>query len=138
MNELSICIFSKGNVEFLRFQAIETEAEKWQSEVLENGEVQFHYSEGQDDHRSLVLDQILELDRIMNFFKFSLHKGEKVVDEIIVMGEHPLLTMIESMLRENLSTPVKVVDNEVIGAAFPKCKAKHATLLGLALKEVKE
>ena len=136
MNELSICIFSNGNVEFLRFQGIETDAEKWQAEVLENGEVQFHYNGEQDEYRSLVLDQILELDRIMNFFKFSLHKGEKVVDEIIVMGEHPLLTTIELMLSDNLSTPVKIVGDVAIGAIFPNCKAKHATLLGLALKEV--
>ena len=125
-----------GNVEFLRFQSLETAAEKWQAEVYGNEEIQFNYNGALDEYRAFIVDHILELDRMMNFFKFSLHKGEKVVDEIVVMGDHPLLKTIETMIEENLSTPVRIVDDAVIASIFPNCKAKHATLLGLALKEV--
>lgn len=138
INELSICIYSNGEVEFVRFQTIDTDGDKWQHEVLETGEVEFHYTADLEDFRGATTDQVLEIDRMMNFFKFSLHKGEKVVDEIIVMGDHPLLQTIEVLLRENLVTAIRIVDDTVIGAHFPECKAKHATLLGLALKEVNE
>ncbi|AMO84034.1 type IV pilus assembly protein PilM [Solibacillus isronensis B3W22] len=138
INELSICIYSNGEVEFLRFQTVDTDLDRWEQEVLENGEVEFRYTYELDDFRGATTDQVLEIDRIMNFFKFSLHKGERVVDEIIVMGDHPLLQTIETLLRENLPAPIRIVDDAVIGKQFPNCKAKHATLLGLALKEVNE
>lgn len=138
INELSICIYSNGEVEFLRFQTVDTDLDKWEQEVLENGEVEFRYTYELDDFRGATTDQVLEIDRIMNFFKFSLHKGERVVDEIIVMGDHPLLQTIEALLRENLPAPIRIVNDAVIEKQFPNCKAKHATLLGLALKEVNE
>lgn len=138
INELSICIYSKGNVEFLRFQAIETNLENWQHQVAAEGDVTFAYTGELDDYRAMITDQVLEIDRMMNFFKFSLHKGEKSVDEIVVLGDNPLLQNIATFLSENLATPVKLVDDAVIAQHFPNCKAKHASLLGLALKEVKE
>lgn len=138
LNELSICIYSNGDVEFLRFQTINIDAENWQRDVLDNGEVEFSYTGELDDFRAATTDQVLEIDRMMNFFKFSLHKGEKVVDEIVVMGDHPLLHVIEQLLRDNLPTAIRIVDDAVIEKQFPNCKAKHATLLGLALKEVNE
>lgn len=138
INELSICIYSNGEVEFLRFQTVDTDLDKWEQEDHENGEVEFRYTDQLDDFRGATTDQVLEIDRIMNFFKFSLHKGERVVDEIIVMGDHPLLQTIETLLSENLPAPIRIVNDAVIEEQFPNCKAKHATLLGLALKEVNE
>ncbi|MER2028584.1 MAG: pilus assembly protein PilM [Solibacillus sp.] len=138
INELSICIYSNGEVEFLRFQTIDTNPDNWQQNIIENDEVEFNYKADLDDFRAATTDQVLEIDRMMNFFKFSLHKGEREVDEIVVMGDHPLLQSIEALLNENLPTPVSIVDDKVINEYFPTCKAKHATLLGLALKEVNE
>ena len=138
INELSICIYSNGEVEFLRFQTIDTDSDKWQQNIDENGEVEFNYIADLDIFRGATTDQVLEIDRMMNFFKFSLHKGEREVDEIVVMGDHPLLKSIEALLFENLPTPIRLVDDAVINEHFPNCKAKHATLLGLALKEVNE
>ena len=83
-----------------------------------------------------LTDQVLELDRVMNFFKFSLHKGEKSVDDIIILGDNPLLPHITAFLEENFANPVVEVDDALIAKKYPGFKAKHATLLGLALKEV--
>ncbi|WP_332649398.1 type IV pilus biogenesis protein PilM [Lysinibacillus sp. 54212] len=138
INELSICIYSKGNVEFLRFQSIETNLENWQDHMATEGDVTFTYNGELDDYRAMITDQVLEIDRMMNFFKFSLHKGEKSVDEIVVLGDNPLLQSIADFLSENLVTPVKLVDDSVVSQRFPNCKAKHASLLGLALKGVNE
>lgn len=41
INELSICIYSLGQVEFLRFQTIETELHKWASTIESEQDVQF-------------------------------------------------------------------------------------------------
>jgi len=137
INELSICIFSFGQVEFLRFQMIETELEKWNSQINSDQDIEYTYQGDLHEYQMLVMDAVLELDRMMNFFRYSLHKGEKTVDELVVMGDNPILSQIADTLTENLTVPVKLVDDEVVNKYFPGFKAKHAALLGLALKEAK-
>lgn len=136
INELSICIYSNGQVEFLRFQSIDTDMTKWKPEMHVGFDVHYTYNGDIQDYRMHVTDQVLELDRMMNFFKFSLHKGEKSVNELILMGDNPILETISDFLSDNLVTPIKLLTNEDIQKVFPQFKVKHATLLGLALKEV--
>ncbi len=135
INELSICIYSKGQVEFLRYQTIYTDLSKWRENVTES-EVSFTYNGDINEYYTVLADLVLEIDRIMNFFKFSLHKGEKSVDELIIMGDNPLLNVIGQFLSDNIQTTITIIDDEVISAAYPQFKAKHAALIGLALKEV--
>ncbi|KOY82814.1 pilus assembly protein PilM [Lysinibacillus macroides] len=136
INELSISIFSNGQVEFLRYQTIDIDMEKWQGKMEDEFSYQFIYSGETEEYQMVVMDQVLEIDRIMNFFKFSLHKGEKTVDEIIMLGDNPLLKSIGNLLASNLDTPLLVIDGTQIEQFFPNFKKEFSTLLGLALKEV--
>ena len=136
INELSICIYSQGNVEFLRFQSIDTDLAKWRHQGIDEENIEFSYDGDIEDYRMTVTDQVLELECMMNFFRFSLHKGEKSVDEIIIMGDNPLLSNISEVLSENFTVPIHIIDDRRIDSKFPGFKAKHASLLGLALKEV--
>ncbi|MFY3792779.1 type IV pilus biogenesis protein PilM [Ureibacillus sp. MALMAid1270] len=136
INELSICIYSKGNVEFIRYQPIDTDLSTWRANSTSEGNVDFSFAGNMEEYRMTLSDHILEMDRIMNFFRFSLNKGEKSVDEIIVMGDNPFLVQIQSFLQENLALPIQIIDDELVHQHFPNFKAKHASLLGLALKVV--
>ena len=136
INELSISIFSQGHVEFLRYQTIDTNLADWQAQEGEENRFTFTHAQGEEDYQLLVIDQVLEIDRIMNFFKFSLHKGEKSVDEIIILGDNPLLETIAEFLRNNLSTPITVLNDAIIQKQFPNFTEPFATLIGLAIKEV--
>ncbi|MEY9975824.1 type IV pilus biogenesis protein PilM [Lysinibacillus sp. RC79] len=133
INELSISIFSSGQLEFLRYQSFDTDLSKWKPEEIE--EHRFSYQlEVEDDYRIILTDQMLEIDRIMNFFKFSLHKGEKSVDEIIILGDNPLLPTIEEFLENNFMTPIIMLNDSIIQKSFPQFSEKFASLIGLALK----
>lgn len=135
INELSISIFSNGQLEFLRYQSFDTDLSEWQFEEIE--EFSFSYRlDAEDEYRIILTDQMLEIDRIMNFFKFSLHKGEKSVDEIIILGDNPLLPIIEEFLENNFMTPIIMLNDSVIQKSFPQFSEKFASLIGLALKEV--
>lgn len=137
INNLVISIYSGGNVEFLRFQSIETDLSHWTSTSNEKGELNFEYNRDIEQYKMLVTDQVLEIDRMMNFFRFSLHKGEKSVDEIVILGDNPLLSKINVLLKENFTLPIHTVNDALIESRFPGLKAKHCALIGLALKEVK-
>lgn len=135
INELNICIYTNGNLEFLRYQSIDTDLTKWQAHETEEG-LDFEYDGDVQEYMYSVSDQVLELDRILNFFKFSLHKGDKEVDEVIILGDNPLLHQISDLISENISIPLVIVDDGIIARHYPGLKAKHASLIGLALKEV--
>lgn len=135
INGVSICIYSQGQVEFLRYQSIDTDLEKWEVTILADGELVFVYIEDDKDYEALIDNQVVEIDRMMNFFKFSLHKGEREVQEVLVLGDNPLLENIEEILQKNLSATIKRVTDKDIQTKFPQFKVKHAALLGLALKE---
>ncbi|MEB2278403.1 pilus assembly protein PilM [Lysinibacillus xylanilyticus] len=135
INELSISIFSFGQLEFLRYQSFDTDLSKWKPEEIEEYRFSYH-SEVEDEYRMILTDQMLEIDRIMNFFKFSLHKGEKSVDEIIILGDNPLLSTVKEFLENNFSIPIIMLNDSIIQKSFPQFSEQFASLLGLALKEV--
>lgn len=135
INELSISIFSFGQLEFLRYQSFDTDLSQWEPKEIEEHRFSYH-SEVEDDYRMILTDQMLEIDRIMNFFKFSLHKGEKSVDEIIILGDNPLLSTVKEFLENNFSIPIIMLNDSIIQKSFPQFSEQFASLLGLALKEV--
>ncbi len=136
INELSISIYSYGQLEFLRYQSFETNLAKWQPKEQEEFSYSFHLIDDQDNYQLTLTDQILEIDRIMNFFKFSLHKGEKSVDDIFLLGDNPLLPTITEFLSNNFTMPITVLNDDMVQKSFPQFSEKFASLIGLALKEV--
>ncbi len=135
INGVSISIFSYGQLEFVRYQSFDTDLSKWKPEEIAEFSYSYHL-EAEDDYRIILTDQMLEIDRIMNFFKFSLHKGEKSVDDIIILGDNPLLSTIKEFLENNFMIPITMLNDSVIQKSFPQFSEKFASLIGLALKEV--
>lgn len=133
---VSISIYRPGELEFLRYQTIDTPMQKWNSRQGDNGEVQFSYDGEIEEYRMLLIDQIAEIDRILNFYRFSLYKGEKAVDELIVLGDSPDITYILGEIRANYDTPVTYIGDAEVQKMYPNFKARHVPLIGLVHKEV--
>ncbi|MDI2588250.1 pilus assembly protein PilM [Psychrobacillus sp. NEAU-3TGS] len=58
---VSISIYTGGNVEFLRYQSIDTFKEKWQSKS-EKDEISFVYDGEIEEYRAQLIDQIAEIE----------------------------------------------------------------------------
>lgn len=132
---VSISIYTPGKLEFLRYQTIDTFMKKWGSRQVDEHQVEFFYDGEIEEYRAQLIDQIAEIDRILNFYRFSLYKGEKAVDEIIVLGDSPDMNYIISEIQSNNDTPVSYISDDQVQSAFPNLKAKHAPLIGLLIKE---
>ncbi|MGX9135421.1 type IV pilus biogenesis protein PilM [Rummeliibacillus sp. JY-2-4R] len=135
INELSLVIYSQGEVEFLRFQTIETERSKWQSRYTEDG-FDYFYKDEISEYQAALMEPLSEIERIINFYRFSLNKGEKGVDQIVVMGDSPELDYISRMLQTVVPQPVYTLTDQVMAREFPSFTASQAGLVSLALKEV--
>ncbi|MGM0853313.1 MAG: type IV pilus biogenesis protein PilM [Bacillota bacterium] len=84
-----------------------------------------------------VEDAFSEIEKVMNFYQYSLHKGEFSVEKALISGDHPSIREIEVYVKERFTIPVGfqnldgiyTMDDERISNQF-------AIALGLALKEV--
>lgn len=130
----SMSIYSEGQVDFLRYQSIETPRDAWQYVEADENNYRFVYDGDRDLYQRLLIDQSYEIERILNFYRFSLHKGEKSVDEIIMMGDHPEMETIVREVRNIIDSPVVVIDDAHVKNHYPNFGAKHTALIGLALK----
>ncbi|RPJ97349.1 pilus assembly protein PilM [Rummeliibacillus sp. TYF005] len=135
INELSLVIYSFGEVEFLRFQTIETERSKWQSRYTED-DFDYFYNDEISQYQNALFEPLAEIERIINFYQYSLNKGEKGVDQIVVLGDSPELKYIAEMLESQVTLPVHILTDQVMEEEFPNFKASQASLISLALKEV--
>ncbi|MER2105714.1 MAG: hypothetical protein ABS949_02145 [Solibacillus sp.] len=122
INGVSICIYSLGQVEFLRYQSIETDLTKWEGTIQSDQELAYAYTEDKNDYKQLIENQVVEIDRMINFFKFSLHNGERAVDEVMVLGDNPLMEEIYQTVQQNFLMTVSHLTDEVVQKNFHNLK----------------
>lgn len=132
---VSISIYSGGKVEFLRYQLIETERSNWIISMKDE-EAIYEYTGDVEEYRGQLIDQVAEIDRILNFYRFSLYKGEKAVDEIIIFGDTPEMEYIYSEMAANLVTPIQYFDDSKVKTTHSKFKSRDIPLIGLIYREV--
>ncbi|MBO1005598.1 type IV pilus biogenesis protein PilM [Pseudogracilibacillus auburnensis] len=81
----------------------------------------------------LLEDTFREIEKVMNFYAYSLNQGTAEISQILLSGDHPQLTAIHDHLSERFVTNIDYVRTNIgeqsISPAF-------ATVLGLAMKEV--
>lgn len=79
----------------------------------------------------LIEDKLVEIERIINYYKFTINQGQQGVTKIILTGELPELTYIQERLEGKLDIPVIRVDS-----SDHPLPAQFNVMLGLSLKEV--
>jgi type IV pilus assembly protein PilM len=134
INAVSISIYSNGNVDFLRYQPSENPSRNWRYSKDESGSNVFTYEGVIEEYHIPLTNHVYEIERILNFYHFSLHKGEKAVDQLIVMGENPEMDYIVAQMRSAVDIPIQIIDDAYVRKSYSQFGAQHTALIGLALK----
>lgn len=123
----NISIFHKHYLEFLRFQATNIPLQDWQPTELD-GAYQWTFTGDESILQMELDDQANEIDRIMNFYRFSLHQGNQMVTDIVLVGDLPQLDTLKQLLEQRYNVNIRILQAEDQGdiAMIPA--------LGLALK----
>lgn len=127
----NISIFRNHYMEFLRYQALNISKEDWQSS--REKPIQWMYA-GEEDYLFGAIDeQLNEIERIMNFYQFSIQQGERAVTDIVLLGDIPQLGEVVPRLQERYLLPVTTLS---VGDLTIKHSVSPAFIpaLGLALK----
>ncbi|WP_077706096.1 type IV pilus biogenesis protein PilM [Virgibacillus dokdonensis] len=124
-----ISIFCKHLPEFNRSQQLDLQISDWQADTKYSKYLNWTFKRDHVKLEQLIEDEILELQRIMDFYCYSLYKGEKTVDEIILYGDMPILPTIAARLESITAKPVTMLAGNVEGE-----DKDFVPVLGLALK----
>lgn len=126
----NISIFNNHLLEFHRYQSLNMNRENW--EVSEQSPFTFTFN-GDESYLHGVIENVMtEIERLMNFYRFSIHQGEKAVTNIVLFGDFPHLELVKEALKR-FDLPVKILNvsetlkDRAINRAF-------IPALGLALK----
>lgn len=127
---VNISIFHQHQVEFLRHQPLTLTKDQW---VYDDVQKKFIYTGDEAHLEGEIEDQLNEIDRLMNFYRFSIHQGNKSVTNLIVLGDSPHLDIITSKASERFQIPVSILKVEEQFNGQP-IKSVFIPALGLALK----
>ena len=123
---------------FTRQLNVEMNTRRW--EQIEIGKTKkFYYRwTGTEEELELQFEDIIkEIDRVMNFYRFSFQKGEQEINRIFLMGDHPFFQSIHKRMENRFNISVEHIDDEVAISLGDHLDRSYYLPLGLALKEVR-
>lgn len=136
IGSISLSIFNEHKPMFIRHITESSDELLWSRHLDENGDLMIQ-CESLDKMKGQFDDQILEIERIINFYKFSIQKGANEVSKIMLTGDHPYLSMVEEELAEKLEVEISRFEEgfaqTLQGELVP---SRYVLPLGLSLKEV--
>lgn len=136
IDELRLTIVEKGQVELLKAIRIKTNREDWTVENDEDGIVNLSLTANKGLYENEIGNTLSEIDKAVHFYQFSLNKGSKEIQRVLMLGDHPMLNDITEIIKAEVPLTVEQITDEAIDAKFPTYYVKHSTLLGLTMKGV--
>lgn len=130
---LSLSVFNTDLMEFHRYQPFEGAESRWKVEHHQN-DCQIQLLEVLQEE-IIIADAVDELVRVLQFYRYSLHKGERAVQYAIVLGDHPNESDIISSISEKVDFPVRGIDERKHAEYYPSIPKYFAPLIGLSLRE---
>lgn len=126
----NISIFHQHKIEFLRYQPLNVSVNDWQPN--EEQPIQWNFTGDETRLQGEMEDHLNEIDRLLNFYRFSLHQGEKAVTDMIVLGDIPELTDIVARIKHRYDLPITMLTTEHV--TNQQISIDFIPALGLALK----
>ena len=134
LNYINISIFSQHKPEFLRYLNLDLSIEDWKANLDEDESLRWNYLGDHNYLVGMIDDQTIELERMMNFYRYSLHKGEKSVSKIILLGDFPNLDLVHGKITQISPAPVEIIDAYLSPEKISPVPRVYIPALGLALK----
>lgn len=136
LNNVNISIFENQYPIFMHHMPIEFNDSQWGKQLNRSGAYEMTYIGEPDDLVYQFDDIYKEISRLMDFYRYSLHKGQKQVSRILLNGDYPLLAKIKMDLENRFEVPLETFAYDELVPLEQKLPPTHYLALGLALKGV--
>ncbi|WP_280769780.1 type IV pilus biogenesis protein PilM [Salipaludibacillus daqingensis] len=82
-------------------------------------------------------DSLIEVERVIDFYKYTMNKGEKEVTKIFLTGDHPKLMLMQKWLEDSLGVLVETEKSlDILSKVNMDVPHRFILPLSLCLKEV--
>ena len=135
LQAVNICIFENRKPVVMRHLLMDIDTNQW--EKSEDHQRLQEYQGDKNDIIGPLEDIYLEIDRVRNFYNFSLNQGHKKVSKILLDGDHPWLSDIKEKFNDHFNIPVVSIDSSAMIIKDKETVPPSLHLnIGLGLKEV--
>ncbi|WP_370223404.1 type IV pilus biogenesis protein PilM [Cytobacillus sp.] len=136
LNSAVCSIFESDIPVFMRNIAIEIDLSKWGTVKMPSGEKKIEYIGKEEEVLNPLLDIYNDIEKVMNFYRYSLNQGQRQIDRIIVSGDHPWLENIHKDIKNRMEVPVASFEDCLITGQNELLKQSSFHVnIGLGLKE---
>jgi type IV pilus assembly protein PilM len=137
LTSVNMCIFEESVPYVMRHFPMPFEIEKWEINKDRAGMLDFKYRGDTSELAYQLEDIIKEMNKLMDFYRYSINNGKKEVTKILISGDHPLLMAIFDEMKDRLDIPVVSISlDNIQKGKTGNIPTKYLLSLGLALKEV--
>lgn len=133
MKSVSVSIFEEHKPIFMRHLPIDLSFTR--IEKSKTGKLIFT-----EDNQTVLshLEEIFnEIEKVIHFYQFSLHKGQMQIERIVLTGDHRLLIDIHDIIESRFDIMVSFVQQYSNNEQIELPPTPYDLALGLALKEVR-
>jgi type IV pilus assembly protein PilM len=137
LTSVTMSVFENQIPQFMRHFPMDFESKKWEVKLDSTGFYDYKYTGEFNQLKFQFAEMYKEMNKLMDFYRYSLQNGKQEVTKILLSGDHPLLDMISIEMMESFDVPVQTLSAEGISNVKNKTVPQtHLLALGLALKEV--
>jgi type IV pilus assembly protein PilM len=122
---------------FMRHHYIPYNENDWDIKIARSGFQQLAYIGDQEELKEQFDEAIKEINKLIDFYQFSLHQGKNEISKIVLTGDNPFLEEIGQALHMRLDIEVEILDvNRLETLKTKPMPRSHYLAFGLALKGV--
>ncbi|WP_175428375.1 type IV pilus biogenesis protein PilM [Bacillus solimangrovi] len=133
LENIGVSIFNDHMPVFMRQISVALEELRWEvsdNELVWKGEPEVLMSQ--------LEDAFMEIEKVINFYQYSVNHGKEQITRILLTGDHPLYENIIARLEKQFEMPIDVINPELILTDNgDPIEPKYFLPFGLALKEVR-
>jgi type IV pilus assembly protein PilM len=138
LQSMTASIFREHKLVFMRHLKMDTDIKNWKSSKDEKGIMYLVWDGDEEFLEAEIQEVLIEVERVINFYRFNLSQGKEEISNIFLSGDHPMLTEIKNRINDitelRVSTFKEQTFSTLSGSYIPR---RYHLCLGLALKEVK-
>ncbi|MFC0187372.1 type IV pilus biogenesis protein PilM [Fictibacillus aquaticus] len=131
ISSVQLSVFHKHKPRFYNHLKMETDMKSWNFKYHTTDIAEIEWQGDNEFMFGMIEDMMLEIDRIIDFYQFSLYEGEQRISKIVLTGEHPELRFVMDRLKSRVNVPVVRLQHQ--NDSFP---SRFDLVFGLGLKEV--
>lgn len=126
----NMTFFHEHHPVFSRSVSFEVEQESWEIDYQAD-QSSLIWKDDEDALKSQLEEQVSEIEKVMNFYRFNVLQGKRDIGKLLVCGDHPYIKRVIERLQQAFSITLISLDqnNEL------RLPARYYDVIGLSLKK---